>query len=54
MLETCLILIKYNLEGDKKKNKKKGDEDISVRVYHKRWDQVRYTVYYSIKQKDFF
>lgn len=49
MHETCLILIKYNVEGDLKKN---GDEDISDRVDHKRWDQMRYTVYYPKNLKN--
>ncbi len=42
MLETCLILIKYNAEGDKN-----GDEDISVRVDYDWWDQMRRTEYYA-------
>lgn len=40
MPETCLILIKYNVEGDKE-----GDEDISVRLDYDWWDQNRHTVY---------
>lgn len=48
MLETCLILIKYSVEGDLRRGETQGgDEDVSVRMDYDWWDQIRWTVYYA-------